>query len=98
MSAHTPFALQPPWFVEKHGPSDKRFAILADGTPIAWVDYDDVDRETADQIGTLIAAAPDLLAACEALVGRVEVLAQSPNRQQALDLARAAIAKARGER
>lgn len=46
-------------------------------------------RESRDALAAEVSA---LRNACEGLLGRVEVLAQSPNRQQAIDLARAALA------
>lgn len=46
----------------------------------------DGDRETVQANARLIAAAPDLLAACEALI-------KTDDLQKAIDLARAALAK-----
>jgi hypothetical protein len=45
----------------------------------------------------LIAAAPDLLAACEATLGWAHTLPPSPGRYAAVDRLSAAIAKARGD-
>jgi hypothetical protein len=74
MSEHTPG----PWHWHR-GPGPNIYA--EDGTEIGQINFS-VD-------GELIAAAPDLLAACEALA--------SGRNNDAFDLARAALAKARGK-
>lgn len=60
MAAHT----SGPWAIEPRPPGQKVLRLL--GTRIE-VDYDDVDHEEQLANAQLIAAAPDMLAACEAL-------------------------------
>lgn len=83
MSKHTPG----PWEVEGVG------QVIVPARPPAWRTLADIygehgDEEQADADAHLIAAAPDLLWACEALLSGS---AKAPL------LARAAIAKAKGE-
>lgn len=62
------------------------------------------DREKADANARLIAAAPDLLEALDGVIGFIDDLAllggmtANGGAQERLDAARAAIAKARGEK
>lgn len=86
MSGHTPG----PWFARQCG---KAWAIDFNEDQEQVVDY---VYEEAD--AHLIAAAPDLLEACEALssIEHIEQASIGPLRE-ALMKARAAIAKARGE-
>ena len=71
-------------------------AFTANEIATAWQGTTDVNRANA----RLIAAAPDLLEACELIVSAFDQLApMSPARNEPLQInaARAAIAKARGE-
>lgn len=61
------------------------------GPLVCVVDDNDDDRWPADS--ALIAAAPDLLAACERLLDAVE---RGDHKAKAVDAARAAIARAKG--
>lgn len=95
MSAHTPG----PWRIDKLGPW-----VEADDRVEGSVADCDVGRwEEAQRIANarLIAAAPDLLAACEfaaAVLSVVRALAKDDPRDRiALDRCAVAIAKARGE-
>jgi hypothetical protein len=70
MSKHTPG----PWKVSQ--PPDALAVLRADGIAVASLDYDgsgsgDCDEATAEANARLIAAAPALLAACEALEVRL---------------------------
>lgn len=102
MSAHTPG----PWTVER--PMDFELSIVEAGkqtyewkfiASIPLRDFDmpemDFHRAQAQANARLIAAAPDLLAACRALLGAVNV--DTPI-QQCHALALEAIAKAEGKR
>lgn len=85
MSEHTPG----PWEVEGIG------QVIVPNRPPAWRTLADVygehgDEEQADADAHLIAAAPDLLAALEALLPHLEDARMD-------DGAKAAIAKARGK-
>lgn len=59
MSKHTPG----PWKIQRHTHSDKSFMV----GPV-YIDYDDVDHKEQDANAKLCSAAPDLLAACKALI------------------------------
>jgi len=90
MSNHTPG----PWEVDSHGivrdihrKPIKHASAFIEG---AYYDNDATEESTAN--ANLIAAAPDLLAALESLVGAVD-----PYCMTNLDDAKAAIAKAKGE-
>jgi hypothetical protein len=37
-----------PFFIEKHSPIDKKFAVNGPGDLVLWVDYDDVDHDKVD--------------------------------------------------
>lgn len=97
MSGHT----KGPWTAELH--DDHTATIRASGgTLVAELyGYDDDDGETVLPIeanAALFAAAPDLYAACEALLDVVGEINAERRSFEALDDARAALAKARGER
>lgn len=84
MTAHTPG----PWTTSKLGNPYDQFAIYADDQSNALVCNSVEGESNAD----LIAAAPDLLAACHA----VEEAQRGGDYGQAFDMVRAAIAKADG--
>lgn len=89
MSGHTPG----PWTVEK---TDSVYGSV-DGGPVARVKLTGNACDAAN--AALIAAAPELLAALEAMVAHCEVMGHRNGGVEgyaAFDLARAAIAKARG--
>jgi hypothetical protein len=84
MAQHTPG----PWKVERI--NDTNYVMGRVGHVIAEVPADRNYKAKADVNAALIAAAPDLLAALEAVL-------DMPNNSLALYEARAAIAKAKGE-
>ena len=90
MMAHT----QGPWEFELM--LDKRYAVYGQNarhriaTISNYVEHDDFDN------ARLIAAAPELLEACEAFVNYSE-LPFSPGYKDALEKCKSAIAKAKGE-
>lgn len=83
MSEHTPG----PWSVEPYDKYQKDIIIIE---PRCSVDNDDVDHEEAEANARLIAAAPDLLEALQAVV------AIADRKTVEFDRARTAIAKATG--
>jgi hypothetical protein len=84
-----------PWFIDyEGGGSMGRRALLknADGETIGYL----YEAEYEDE--NLIAAAPDLLAACWALVTSFHAVEyMEPHMKRAADMGRSAIAKATGE-
>jgi hypothetical protein len=57
--SHTPG----PWKIQRHTLADKEFSVGP-----ATIAYDDVDHDEQDANAALIAAAPELLEACEAAI------------------------------
>lgn len=78
---------------------DKKIAIVCGSNYGEWRDADDCGEAEFQANAALIAAAPDLLEACEALncIDHIEQASVGPLRD-ALMKARASIAKARGEK
>jgi hypothetical protein len=69
----------------------------ANGRTVAFVTHNDDERKEQAADACLIAAAPDLLAACKALLeGIDEYWATLPEGKAAIDAARAAVARAEG--
>ena len=90
-SKHTPG----PW---RLSPADDTVVIDATGSEVAAIDGDYNQPEAwplMEANARLIAAAPDMLAALEAIMG--ERWSPGGRSEHVSDLARAAIAKARGE-
>jgi hypothetical protein len=83
MSEHTPG----PWVWTDYG------ELSGAGDVVMDADY---FSEPSEADARLIAAAPDLLAACEAMLVELDEWEQELGRHPACDLARAAIAKAKG--
>ena len=91
--AHTPG----PWDVEPKG--SRHFVDGADGLTVAYIDRAGVrERIEIEANARLIAAAPTLLEALEAVLPDLEhyVATHGPGPDNRLAIARAAIAKARG--
>ena len=91
--AHTPG----PWDVEPKG--SRHFVDGADGLTVAYIDRAGVrERIEIEANARLIAAAPTLLEALEAVLPDLEhyVATHGPGPDKRLAIARAAIAKARG--
>lgn len=86
---HTPG----PWVVTRGGQSEP-FSIEASTRTVALVKS---CRNEADANARLIAAAPDLLAACEAMLAHRFCFATQKEAESGFAQARAAIAKARGQ-
>lgn len=92
-SKHTPG----PWFHYDDRSSTERHEIVAMGKTVARV-YCTNGCEAEDKANArLIAAAPDLLEACEAMLEEMQVWETEQGEHPAATLARAAIAKAKGE-
>jgi hypothetical protein len=89
MSTHTPG----PWEREWRWSG---FDIVADGPPIAHIHFGH-DMKSATANSHLIAAAPDLLAACRAFIAADPAEGYSAAEYSALKLMHAAIAKAEGK-
>lgn len=87
-----------PWYVRIGG---NFISVLRDDIPLAeiniWYPFTVTDQHKAD--ANLIAAAPDLLAACILLKAALNSQISEPDEleQEILDAARAAILKAKGE-
>lgn len=101
MSAHTPG----PWTAMRYEAGDKEIVVIGNtkmygNAPVALIPHDDCDHAEAKKNARLIAAAPDLLAACKymeaALRGAIDLRAAPmfEDEKAALQDARAAIAKA----
>jgi hypothetical protein len=93
--SHTPG----PWFAELDlEPMGGRLAraVMAQDAFVAYALYDDEDDDRAAANAHLIAAAPDLLKALEA-VGLAQHIDNKSNWFRATELTNAALAKARGE-
>ena len=91
--AHTPG----PWDVEPKG--SRHFVDGADGLTVAYLDRAGVrERSEIEANARLIAAAPELLEALEAVLPDLEhyVATHGPGPDKRLAAARAAIAKAKG--
>ena len=91
--AHTPG----PWDVEPKG--SRHFVDGADGLTVAYLDRAGVrERSEIEANALLIAAAPELIEALEAVLPDLEhyVATHGPGPDKRLAIARAAIAKARG--
>lgn len=88
MSKHTPG----PWQALGRDILSMHAYPRASGPLVCVVDDNDNSKWPAD--AALIAAAPDLLAACEVLL---DAVARGDHKDKALRTARAAIAKAKGE-
>ena len=91
--AHTPG----PWDVEPKG--SRHFVDGADGLTVAYLDRAGVrERSEIEANARLIASAPELLEALEAVLPDLEhyVATHGPGPDKRLAIARAAIAKARG--
>ncbi len=101
-TTHTPKG----WTVSHRGPSlgPYRFRVYDDGTGNIIAEISDTDdaNTTAASNARLIAAAPDLLAACEALHAEVLAYLTAQNlhgeHNPAMVAASAAIAKAKGNK
>jgi hypothetical protein len=99
MISHTPG----PWSHERvlrSGPHDAPFLCLfAHGEVLGRAYKPDADGQSAEANARLMAAAPDLLAALKLLTKAANKHPDdcTPNLAKALEAARAAIAKARGE-
>ena len=91
--AHTPG----PWDVEPKG--SRHFVDGADGLTVAYLDRAGVrERSEIEANARLIASAPELIDALEAVLPDLEhyVATHGPGPDKRLALARAAIAKAKG--
>lgn len=105
MSKHTPG----PWEVFPFKGDGKRIAIFGNqkwypGKAFCWVDHDDVDHEEMEANARLIAAAPEMLEACNAIRDDLQSGSYGPINEplskisvRAYLLLYAAITKATGE-
>jgi len=93
MSQHTPG----PWWAGTDEDAHMVYGSEADGTAVADCMRDDGDDYVERANARLIAAAPDLLAACKVALDRIGSDIESPHLRTADgDQLRAAVAKAEG--